>query len=202
MRHKYTAEQIAWLKDNVKGKPWKEIAAEFNKQFSTDCSISGLEQISRKMLGLCNGCLGGRFVKGQKAWNKGIPMKPETLEKIRPTLFKKGHKTWKYREVGSERLDKNGYIIVKVADPKKWRRKHFVEWKKYHEPIDISKEALVFLDGNRLNCDISNLKKVSRSQLAVMSKKGLWQTEADCQETALLLADVIVKTHKLEKRNS
>lgn len=186
----YTAEMINWLRRNVPGVPFAEIATKFNRRFGCNVTTSALEQKALK-LGLRNGIIGGQFKNGDTPWNKGQKMRPETLEKCRPTMFKKGQRGFRQRHIGEERTDKDGYIIVKVAEPRTWRRKHYIEWEKYHEPIDSSKECLIFLDGNKTNCDISNLRKITRAQNATLSKKKLWQSTPETFESALLIVDLI-----------
>lgn len=198
-RLKYTPKMLAWLRDNVAGVPFAEITKKFNRCFGCNVTTAALEQKARK-IGLCNGLIGGRFKKGDAPWNKGQKMRPETLEKIRPTLFKAGARTANQRNVGDERMDKDGYVIVKVAEPRTWRRKHFIEWEKYHEPIDPNKECLIFLDGDRKNCDISNLRKITRAQNATLSIKKLWQDTPQTFESALLLVDLIHTAAKKKKK--
>ena len=195
-RHKYTPEMHDWMRQNVPGVPYAELAERFNKRFGCNVTPGALEQQAHKQ-GIRNGIIGGQFKKGDTPWNKGQKMRPETLEKIRPTMFKKGQRGVRQRYIGDERLDKDGYIIVKVAEPHTWRRKHYIEWEKYHEPIDSNKECLIFLDGNRKNCDISNLRKITRVQNAILSKKELWQSTPETFESALLLVDLI---HTAAKR--
>lgn len=76
-----------------------------------------------------------------------------------------------YRPIGSEYIDDRGSIRVKVAE-RKWRKKHLLVWEKYHEPLK-QKESILFLDGNKQNCDISNLEKVSYSENFRMNYRKL-----------------------------
>ncbi len=94
---------------------------------------------------------------------------------VRNGLQQKAHHLARYRPVGSTRLDKDGYVAIKVADPCTWRRAQLVEWEKYHEPIDKQKEMLIFLDGNRQNYHISNLYKIPRALIAIFNRNDLWR---------------------------
>lgn len=93
---------------------------------------------------------------------------------VRNGLQQKAHHLARYRPVGSTRLDKDGYVVIKIADPCTWKRAQLVEWEKYHEPINIRKEMLLFLDGNRQNYHISNLYKIPRAMIAIFNRNNLW----------------------------
>lgn len=197
-RMKYSKEHIDWLRENVPGTPYKAVAEAFNSRFNLNQSVQAIELQARKN-GIYNGIKGGQFEKGQTPWNKGVKVRPEVLDKIRPTQFKQGDKVWNHRPIGSERIDKNGYIVIKVAEPRKWRLKHLVEWEKYNPPLEKN-EAIVFLDQDRRNTDISNLKKVTRSQLAVMTTKRLWQETAEANESATILANLFLAISKRKRK--
>lgn len=58
---------------------------------------------------------------------------------------------------------------------------------------------LFFLDGNRLNCSIENLKLVSRSELLILNRRKLLTDDADINNTAAILAKVIDMSNKKQK---
>lgn len=95
--------------------------------------------------------------------NKGKKMSPELYAKCAPTMFKKGQPSINRREVGSERVNVDGYIEIKVAEPNKWKLKHRVIWEKAHGKIPKSCN-IQFKDGNPLNCVLKNLYIISRSE--------------------------------------
>ena len=104
-----------------------------------------------------------RFRKGSIPPNKGKRMSPELYAKIAPTMFKKGHTPGNHKPVGSERVNVDGYIERKVAEPNKWECKHRIIWKQAHG--DIPKGYNVqFKDGNRLNISLDNLYLISRQR--------------------------------------
>ena len=84
--------------------------------------------------------------------------------------------SWHLKPLGTERKDKDGYILVRVEGGEK--RKHFIEWEKYHEPTKPD-ECLMFLDGDRTNCDISNLYLMKRKYMGAMNEilKGIKNIE-------------------------
>ena len=44
------------------------------------------------------------------------------------TSFKKGNRPKNYLPVGSESIDVDGYVKVKIQDPSKWELKHRIIW--------------------------------------------------------------------------
>lgn len=110
---------------------------------------------------------GQPFKKGMTPPNKGVPrqewMSPENIERCRKTMFPKGHVPHTLREIGSERIEKDGYKYRKVGE-KQWKQVHRIVWEQHHGPIPKGYN-IVMKDGNRLNTDISNLEMVSNAEL-------------------------------------
>ena len=93
----------------------------------------------------------GRFEKGHVPANKGKKMPAEVYEKSKHTMFKKGHQPNNHREVGSERINVEGYAEIKVAEPNRWQLKHRVVYENYHNVKLKSTDVVIFLDGNKQN---------------------------------------------------
>lgn len=98
--------------------------------------------------------------------------------------------SWLRKEEGSERLDKDGYIRVKVGN--KEVLKHRLEWEKQNPPL-ADDEVLMFLDGDRLNCRINNLIPVKRKYLpAIKFCLCAKHSSPKLRKTAILAAKLIV----------
>lgn len=104
-----------------------------------------------------------RYQKGCIPANKGKKMAPETYVKVSRTMFAKGHTPKNHRDVGSERINKDGYIEVKVAEPNKWKAKHRVIWEEANGPVEKGYNVQ-FKDGNPQNVTLENLYLISRAQ--------------------------------------
>lgn len=104
-----------------------------------------------------------RYQKGCIPANKGKKMDPDTYTKCAGTMFRKGNMPANHRDVGSERINKDGYIEVKVAEPNKWKAKHRVIWEEANGPVEKGYNVQ-FKDGNRLNVSLENLYLISRSR--------------------------------------
>lgn len=114
--------------------------------------------------------IGTRFVKGQTSHNKGKPFLVAAKHpNCRRTHFKKGQKGWNWKPVGSERLI-GGYLYTKVSDRRRvpytvnWKPNHVLLWEKRRGRIPPG-HALKFVNGDRTDVRLKNLKLVSRGDL-------------------------------------
>jgi hypothetical protein len=136
-----------------------------------------------------------QFPKGHKPWNKG---KKGIVTGGKATQFKKGQVPVNYRPVGSERVNVEGYVEIKVADPKTWTYKHVFIWEEHNGQVPKG-HVVIFGDGNRRNFDISNLILVSRRQLATLNKMRLVQKDAESTRTAVIIVDIC---HKINEKKT
>lgn len=106
----------------------------------------------------------GRFMPGSVSWNTGKhhPAHGRSAQ----TQFKRGMVPANHRPVGSIRITVDGYVEIKVAEGMhQWRLLHREAWKQHHGKYPPRGMPLIFIDGNKQNCDISNLQLITRKQL-------------------------------------
>ncbi len=103
-----------------------------------------------------------RFQKGNTAWNKNKPFRAGGRSE--QTQFAQGAMPHNHVDVGTEVLATDGYMKIKVEEPNVWEWSHRRNWEAVNGPIPKG-HALVFKDGNRLNCEVENLELLTRSQL-------------------------------------
>lgn len=130
----------------------------------------------------------GRFEKGHIPANKGKKMPAAVYEKSKHTMFKKGHTPSNHREVGSERLNVDGYIEIKVAEPRRWQLKHRVIYENYHNVKLKSTDVVIFLDGNKQNFDIENLALIDCGINAIMNRGHMRFADAEITRTEVNIA--------------
>lgn len=138
----------------------------------------------------------GWLKKGSTPANKGKRMPTEVYFKCRPTMFQKGNIPANHRPVGSERIDIYGYILVKTAEPKTWRQKQRIVWERETGEKLKRNEYIMFLDGNKLNCDISNLAKVTQSQMVRINQNHLRYDNPELTKVGITLAKLLEAKHK------
>lgn len=198
---RYTDEQRKFLIDNNYMRTGIELSDLFYDKFGIRLTKQNIKyfRTNNKL----NSGLTGRFGKGHKAHNKGKKwseyMSSQGQINSLKTTFKKGQMPHNYRSVGSERITKDGYVEIKIADPDKWQLKHrFIYEQKYGK---IKKGYnLIFLDSNKQNLELSNLKLVSKAEDLVMNNNKLFSTDKDITNTGTLIANVICKTNELLKK--
>ena len=75
-----------------------------------------------------------RFKPGIIPPNKGKKVRPETYEKMRGTMFKKGSLPHNTQPMGTEQLRSDGYIWRKIGH-KKWKQVHRILWEENYGPV-------------------------------------------------------------------
>lgn len=145
------------------------LADLFNQKFNTNITSRTIK--SYKANNKLNSGLTSKFRKGQTPHNKGKKMPKEVYEKVKHTMFAKGNVPPNHRPVGSERISKDGYIEVKVAEPNKWRLKQRVVYEETKGKIPEGC-PIIFLDGNKRNFEIDNLRCITRSELLYLNCNG------------------------------
>ena len=143
MKTCYTKEQDDWLRENVSKYTYKELVVAFNSQFQTNKNYYTLKSHCGNILKLISG-----------------------------NISDKGIRNWRNAPIGAERIGSNGRIMVKVSDlptsratknhSLNWMDKGRCVWEQHHGKIPKG-HNIVYLDGNPLNCDISNLECTSIS---------------------------------------
>lgn len=111
-----------------------------------------------------------RIKKGSVPHNKGKRqvdfMSAEAIERTKATRFQPGQMPHNSRPVGYERIDDDGYVLVKAPGRRKMMLKHRWVWEQHNGPVPEGM-CVAFIDGNRLNCDIDNLVLITEAEKAL-----------------------------------
>lgn len=206
---KYTLEAIEFIKQNYETMRCKEMVKILNEEYSLNINIASLYNFkqtnglttkipwNKGTKGLTKGN-SGSFKKGNVPKNKGT----KGLSKPNKTSFKKGNIPDNIREVGSERITKDGYIEIKVAEPNKWNLKHRVVYEKHFGKIPKGK-IIVFLDRNIQNLSIDNLECITKHENLIMNKRGYYSIDPEITKTGLnaVRLEISVKKKRKEVKN-
>src|SRR6056297_3095042 len=160
----YTDEQLAWLRQNSKTMRINELTAAFNKEFGMNKTVVQLHGIlSRKKI---RANRDARYKPGNKPWNTGT----KGATSANKTSFKPGYKPKNTKHIGYERVDKEGYIKVKVSETSpQFKYKQIVVYEQHCGPVPED-HRVIFKDSNIRNFDPSNLDIVSRAELLQMNR--------------------------------
>lgn len=193
-----TPEQDEWIKAHAHGKSGVELQAMIKDQFGIELTLEQVKAYkARKKI---NTGLTGRYEKGHIPLNKGKKMPPEVYEKAKHTMFKKGNRPHNWKPVGSERISVDGYIEIKVKEPRTWKLKQRVVYEQHYGKIPKGMN-IVFADGNSLNVDVENLLLVSDSELARLNQHELiYKDNPEATKVGLTIAKLIGAAGKLKQK--
>lgn len=197
---KFTKEIVEFIRLNATGLKTDELTVLINKHFNASFTCSQIKNCKSRyhITSGVKTC----FVKGNTPHNKGKKqsdfMSDEAINRTKATRFKKGNIPHNHRLVGSERITKDGYTEIKVAEPNKWKLKHVMIWEQVNGEKPKS-SVVIFLDGNKQNFDIENLKLIKRAQLAVMCKNGMFSDNAEITDANSNIAKLITVRSKKQK---
>lgn len=202
----YTPEIKQFIADNVKGVKNKDLAAMVNEKFGTNiteaaiCSYkcnnglkSGLD-FKRKKGDPPNAT---SWKKGHVSYNKG--KKGLKIPGSEKGWFKKGDKPKNWTPVGTERVRGDGYVWVKVAEPKKWRQKQRIVWEAAYGPIPRG-HKIIYKDRNRQNVTLENMMLVTDAQLAILHGRGMYTEQPELTEAGVGMAKLIDAINNAERR--
>jgi hypothetical protein len=176
--HRWTPKEINFLKSKIKGRSRAEMIRLFNERFGLSLSV-----------GQINGQLRAhKLTSGIKLF---YPGHPPSWKGANRTSYKPGQKPWNYMPIGSEHVNFDGVIEVKMkaTPPKKYKSKHLIIWEKANGPVPKG-HFIIFADGNKRNFSLSNLLMVSYREISVMNRRGLTGDTAELTKLGKMIADI------------
>lgn len=194
----FTEEIRDFIFANNEGNSLSKITALVNDEFGTEFTERQLKNF-RENNHLSSG-LTGRFEKGHVPPNKG--KKGWHAPGSEKGWFRKGNEPWNKLPVGSEIMDSNGYIKIKVAEPNVWEFKHKMVWEKHNGKVPPG-HVITFLDGNKMNFEPANLSLISTAENAVLNFTRLRCASSELMETGIAIAKLKLKVAAItrEKKN-
>lgn len=187
-RHRFTPKQILFLRDAYTSMSRRDLTNIFNERFSMAISegrITAYLKNHRIRSGRT-----GRFKKENVPWN----FNKKGYMGANSTSFKPGNMPKNKRRLWSERITCDGYIEISVPErnlhtgaPTRFKAKHVWLWEMKHGPVPKG-HVLMFTDGNRLNCNISNLLLVDRVELLTLNSHDYCGTHNELKPSVLALA--------------
>ena len=203
----FSDEIVEFIKNNYKARFNEELTDLVNKKFGTnykDKQISAYKKRNKLDSGMrCH------FEEGHVPFTKGKKqteyMSEEAIERSKETRFKKGSKPWNTASIGEERITTEGYLMVKINDipnggmKKNWILKARLVWEKHHGQKIPPGMYIAYLDGNKLNCDPSNLALVNNNENLYLNRYRLRTDNQELTKAAVALAKFGCKINEIEK---
>lgn len=204
---RYPQGMYEFVRDNSWGASSKEMAEMVNEKFGTSFTQTMMKQF-RQRHQIKSG-VAGWYQKGHPPGTKGKTIEeickhdPEKLARVRSTQFKKGDRPINEMPIGTVVANSQGYLIrKKQMEGGQWDRWEFLHravWEEHNGPVPDGM-IIMFKDGNKQNCDISNLMLVSRGEIATMTKKGLRFEDPDLTEAAAGMVRLMISANKKRRR--
>jgi hypothetical protein len=135
-----------------------------------------------------------RFKPGHTSWNKGLKGINTGGE---ATRFRPGQMPHNHVPVGTVVKDSEGYLKIKLAEPRTWKYLHRKNWEDVHGPTP-KEMVLVFKDRNSENCDIENLELLTRKQN--MLRNSVHNYPEEIKEVIRIRASLVRKINRKEKK--
>lgn len=176
----------------------EEARRQVKEQLGIDMTVYQFEGYLDRHRITLRGKGSGRFKPGYIPPNKGKKLSEETRRKVAATWFPRGAVPRNRRPVGSKTITKDGYVKIKTGGPNRWEFLHVLNWTREHGPVPRGK-VLIFLDGNRQHCDVSNLLCVSRSALVRANQRGAIKPNAEITKSGLLLCELVAEVGKIRR---
>ena len=171
----WTERQVAYLKRHYADTPMDVMEAKLKRSQKAiwgKAAALGLRKSSEYWhnlgLKLCQDpkSKANRYAKGHEPQNKGKRieeyMSADAIRRSAVTRFKVGHEPHNRRDIGTECQHADGYVYLKTDDG--YVLKHRYVWEQANGPIPDG-YVIKFVDGDRANCDLSNLKLISKQEM-------------------------------------
>lgn len=104
------------------------------------------------------------FKKGQTPWNKGKKLPGHTTPAMRRTQFKKGNRPHNAQPVSSMKLDKDGYLWEKIAEPNTWKQYHHLVWESDHGKVPKGMIVVFKSGADRYDFTSADLELITREE--------------------------------------
>lgn len=194
-KHFYTSEEIDFMRDNAKGISVQELTNRFNDKFGTNISKTAIARI-KSNYGIKSDYNSGKFTSERLKGNK-------FRAGIKPINgFKTGNSPHTTRPLGSERINKDGYVEIKTSYPKKWKLKHHVIYEKAYNYKLKPGEKIIFLDRNKRNFKVNNLIKITTRQQVILARSSIKSNIPEINLAEINLARYREKIIQINKKLS
>jgi hypothetical protein len=180
--YKWTDKEISYLREIANGKYISEIVELMSKKFNYTFRETQIKSTMIKYKIKNN--MKNKVPKGLTPWNKGIQIGNSHIHNL--------------KSIGDEYISSEGFIMMKLDNPTRWVHKHRYLYEQTFGEIPKDK-VLIFLDGNKQNLNLDNLKCITRKQLIKMNQNKLFFNNAELTEAGSELANLMLRINEVSK---
>jgi len=189
----YTPEQLDFIQANCI-LPRKELTEQVNALFNSSFTVDHIKSLCTR--NKWNTGRTGYFEKGSIPANKGT----KGLTGANKTSFSKGQIAWNKKPVGYERIcSKDGYVLIKTAEPSVFNLKHRVVWENAHGPVPKN-HVIAFLNQDKTDCRLENLILMSKAEMVRYSQSFHQFSNPQNNQSCLLMAKIKNKKFQLRRQ--
>lgn len=205
-KSKYPAEMRDYIRRIAWGRSYKEIMQLVNEKFGEGTIEYKNLHTYLKNHKIKTGRT-GKFKKGNVSWNKGkrfedIVKDPYRRKRWKESQYKKGNMPMNTLPIGSIVKNKDGYLLrkrqIEGTQWERWELLHRAVWEEHNGPIPKDM-LIIFKDGDKTNCDISNLELITRAEHIAMTRMQFRSTDPEATEAGLQVVRIIQQCKELEK---
>ncbi len=179
----YPSEIQSFIQKNHIGVSSKKMAGLLNAAFGTSYTAGQIKAYYESH-GINSGVT-GRFQKGHVPANNA--RKGYCAPGCEKGWFPKGNIPTNHKPVGSERIEKkDGYVLIKTAEPNIYRQKHIVVWEQAYGPVPEG-HVVTFIDGDKYNLRLANLRLITKAENATLNFYGVRGPSEELLELGLLV---------------
>lgn len=97
-----------------------------------------------------------------------------------------------YYPIGYEYTKDDGMVLVKIAKDKYMYKQRYI-YEQYYNVKLTSDDYIIFLDQDRTNFNIDNLKRINRRESSIVANQKLFFKEPALTETGIEVAKLMIK---------
>lgn len=109
-----------------------------------------------------------------------------------------------YYPIGYEYTKDDGMVLVKIAKDKYMYKQRYI-YEQYYNVKLTSDDYIIFLDQDRTNFNIDNLKRINRRESSIVANQKLFFNKPELTKTGIEIAKLMIKVkekNKNEKRTN
>ena len=112
--------------------------------------------------------------------------------------IKKVRDMGKYIPIGTEFVKPDGMTLIKISKDK-WVYKQRYIYEQYYGVKLTSNYYIIFMDQDRTNFSIDNLRKITRHESSILSNQKMFSTNKDLTNLGIITAKLMIKTNNKKR---